>query len=119
MSATTIDGRWFRVLTVVVANEIAASKQKEIWMGGTVPLGHEVRDRALVVNEKEAEIVRPIFELSTGFWRRTRDSRPSSTTPLSGSSSGSAIAFAEQVVSATAWLHHRGTLRQGCSMKHK
>ena len=32
-------------------------------MGGVVPLGYEVEDRKLVVNEEEAEIVRLIFDL--------------------------------------------------------
>ncbi len=31
-------------------------------MGGIVPLGYDVKDRKLVVNETEAAIVRPIFE---------------------------------------------------------
>src|SRR6266511_1852169 len=32
-----------------------------MWMGGTPPLGYNVRDRKLVVNEGEAELVRLIF----------------------------------------------------------
>jgi site-specific DNA recombinase len=32
-----------------------------MWMGGTVPLGYDVQDRKLVVNEAEAETVRHIF----------------------------------------------------------
>jgi len=31
-------------------------------MGGPVPLGYDVRDRKLVVNAAEAEIVRPIYQ---------------------------------------------------------
>jgi DNA invertase Pin-like site-specific DNA recombinase len=46
-----------------IRDKIAASKQKGMWMGGTVPLGHDVRDRRLVVNAKEAETVRLIFRL--------------------------------------------------------
>jgi site-specific DNA recombinase len=46
-----------------IRDKIAASKQKGIWMGGTVPLGYDVRDRLLVVNEREAETVRLIFRL--------------------------------------------------------
>jgi hypothetical protein len=37
-----------------------------MWMGGAVPLGYDVKDRKLVVNEAEAETVRMIFE---GFVR--------------------------------------------------
>jgi hypothetical protein len=33
-----------------------------MWMGGVVPLGYDVKDRKLVVNEQEAEQVRQIFE---------------------------------------------------------
>ena len=46
-----------------IRDKIAASKQKGMWMGGTVPLGYDVRDRRLVVNAKEAETVRLIFRL--------------------------------------------------------
>jgi site-specific DNA recombinase len=35
-----------------IRDKIAASKQKGMWMGGTVPLGYDVRDRRLVVNAK-------------------------------------------------------------------
>ncbi len=45
-----------------VRDKIAASKAKGLWMGGTVPLGYDIKDRHLVVNEKEAEIVRQIFQ---------------------------------------------------------
>src|SRR5213075_505034 len=46
-----------------IRDKIAASKQKGKWMGGTVPLGYDVRDRRLVVNAEEAETVRLIFQL--------------------------------------------------------
>jgi site-specific DNA recombinase len=44
-----------------IRDKIAASKRKGIWMGGTVPLGYDVRDRRLVTNSGEAETVRGIF----------------------------------------------------------
>lgn len=44
-----------------IRDKIAASKQRGMWMGGSPPLGYDVRDRKLVVNEKEAEQVRQIF----------------------------------------------------------
>ena len=44
-----------------IRDKIAASKKKGIWMGGTVPLGYDVRDRRLIVNPAEAEMVRHIF----------------------------------------------------------
>ena len=44
-----------------IRDKIAASKKKGMWMGGQPPLGYDVRDRKLVVNEAEAAIVRQIF----------------------------------------------------------
>lgn len=45
-----------------IRDKIAASKKKGMWMGGPVPLGYEVQDRKLVINEEEAATVRNIFE---------------------------------------------------------
>src|SRR3990167_391343 len=45
-----------------IRDKIAASKRKGMWMGGPVPLGFEVQDRKLVVNDEEAATVRHIFE---------------------------------------------------------
>lgn len=44
-----------------IRDKIAASKAKGMWMGGNVPLGYDVRNRRLEVNEAEAETVRLIF----------------------------------------------------------
>lgn len=44
-----------------IRDKISASKAKGMWMGGTPPLGYDVRDRKLVVNESEAALVRDIF----------------------------------------------------------
>ena len=44
-----------------IRDKIAASKRKGLWMGGPVPLGYDVRDRKLIVNETEAELVRHIM----------------------------------------------------------
>jgi site-specific DNA recombinase len=44
-----------------IRDKIAASKRKGMWMGGNVPLGYDVRDRKLIVNEPEALTVRLIF----------------------------------------------------------
>src|ERR1700674_2726541 len=46
-----------------IRDKIAASKRKGMWMGGVVPLGYDVKERKLVVNEAEAETVREIFRL--------------------------------------------------------
>ena len=44
-----------------IRDKIAASKAKGMWMGGTPPLGYDVQERKLVVNESEASLVRSIF----------------------------------------------------------
>jgi DNA invertase Pin-like site-specific DNA recombinase len=44
-----------------IRDKIAASKRKGLWMGGPVPLGYDVQDRKLVVNQAEAVTVRHIF----------------------------------------------------------
>src|SRR5208282_4526209 len=46
-----------------IRDKIAASKQKGMWMGGTVPLGYDLSDHRLVVNAAEGETVRLIFQL--------------------------------------------------------
>lgn len=45
-----------------IRDKVAASRKRGIWMGGYVPLGYDVQDRKLVVNESEAAAVRRIFE---------------------------------------------------------
>ena len=44
-----------------VRDKIAASKKKGMWMGGTVPLGYDVKDRKLVINKAEARTVIDIY----------------------------------------------------------
>jgi hypothetical protein len=44
-----------------IRDKIAASKQKGMWMGGLPPLGYDVKDRKLVINDSGAETVRHIF----------------------------------------------------------
>jgi site-specific DNA recombinase len=46
-----------------IRDKIAASKRKGMWMGGTVPLGYDVKDRKLVVNPDDAKIVVRLFNL--------------------------------------------------------
>ncbi|HEU4475216.1 MAG TPA: recombinase family protein [Methyloceanibacter sp.] len=58
-----------------IRDKIAASKKKGLWMGGRVPLGYDVEDRTLVVNEAEAQTVQTIFQLylELGCARRVKD----------------------------------------------
>jgi site-specific DNA recombinase len=45
-----------------IRDKVKASRMKGMWMGGYVPLGYDVRDRKLVVNEQDAGSVRRIFD---------------------------------------------------------
>jgi len=45
-----------------IRDKISASKRKEMWMGGNVPLGYDVHAKRLVPNPSETEIVCQIFE---------------------------------------------------------
>jgi len=45
-----------------IRDKFAASRARGMWMGGKVPLGYDVHDRKLVVNESEAATVRRVFE---------------------------------------------------------
>ncbi len=44
-----------------IRDKFAASRKRGMWMGGFVPLGYDVRERKLVVNEAEAKLVRRIY----------------------------------------------------------
>ena len=45
-----------------IRDKFAASRKRGMWMGGFVPMGYDVKDRKLVINETEAGTVRMIFE---------------------------------------------------------
>jgi site-specific DNA recombinase len=44
-----------------IRDKIAASKRKGMWMGGRVPLGYDVKQRKLVVNQEEANLVNDLY----------------------------------------------------------
>jgi DNA invertase Pin-like site-specific DNA recombinase len=46
-----------------IRDKIAASKRKGIWMGGTIPLGYDLKERRLLVNPEEANLVVRLFNL--------------------------------------------------------
>ncbi|WP_421991347.1 recombinase family protein [Roseococcus sp.] len=50
-----------------IRDKIAASKRKGMWMGGSVAFGYEVRDRKLIVNAEQAELVRRTYQLYLDF----------------------------------------------------
>ncbi|MEQ1784920.1 MAG: recombinase family protein [Hyphomonadaceae bacterium] len=49
------------VIAERVRDKIAASKAKGMWMGGIPPIGYDLKDKHLIVNPAEAELVRSIF----------------------------------------------------------
>ena len=46
-----------------IRDKIAASKRKGKWMGGITPLGYDNIDKKLIINAKEAETVKMLFQL--------------------------------------------------------
>jgi site-specific DNA recombinase len=44
-----------------IRDKIAASKRKGLWVGGTLPLGYEMKEGKIAIIEEEAELVRSIF----------------------------------------------------------
>jgi site-specific DNA recombinase len=65
-----------------IRDKVAASKRKGIWMGGTLPMGYDLRERKLVVNRDEARMVRQIFELYLGLGSVRRLNRSSTAGEL-------------------------------------
>ena len=61
-----------------IRDKIAASKRKGIWMGGVVPLGYRVENRALHVVEEHAVFIRDLFRryLEIGSVVRLKASSP-------------------------------------------
>jgi site-specific DNA recombinase len=45
-----------------IRDKFAASRKRGMWMGGWAPLGYEVKDRKLIINEDDAKLVRSIFQ---------------------------------------------------------
>jgi DNA invertase Pin-like site-specific DNA recombinase len=58
-----------------IRDKFAASRRKGMWMGGTIPLGYDVKDRRLVIKADEADRVRVIFEqyLAVGCVSKLRE----------------------------------------------
>lgn len=44
-----------------IRDKFAASKKKGMWMGGNPPLGYDICDRKLVINQEEAKLIWHIF----------------------------------------------------------
>ena len=54
--------QWAMLTAERIRDKVRASRMNGMWMGGVPPLGYEVRDRKLIVNEADAANVRWIFE---------------------------------------------------------
>jgi DNA invertase Pin-like site-specific DNA recombinase len=67
-----------------IRDKVAASKRKGIWMGGAVPLGYRVEDRALHVVESEAEFVRALYRRSAAWCASRPLLTPRTFTPPPG-----------------------------------
>lgn len=51
-----------------IRDKVAASRRRGIWMGGWTPLGYDIKDRKLLINDQEAHLVRSIFtRFARGF----------------------------------------------------
>ena len=55
-----------------IRDKFAASRRKGMWMGGWAPLGYDVKERKLVINEREAKVIRNIFERFTRVGSATK-----------------------------------------------
>ncbi len=44
-----------------IRDKIAAAKKKGLWMGGTPPIGYELKGKKLLVNKTQAQVVRHIM----------------------------------------------------------
>ena len=77
-----------------IRDKVAASKRKGIWMGGAVPLGYRVENRALHIVEEEAEFIRGLYrrylELSSVVRLKAALDTEAALTPVRVSRSGRA-----------------------------
>jgi len=63
----------------MIRDKIAASKAKGMWMGGPLPLGYDVDNRLLVINEVEARRGRRIFNRRFGVWASSHGPLPAAS----------------------------------------
>ncbi len=45
-----------------IRDKFAASKQKGMWMGGTLPFGYRVEERKLIIIDKEATVIKRVYD---------------------------------------------------------
>lgn len=80
-----------------IRDKFAASKKKGMWMGGTPPLGYDIHERKLIVNNTEADMVRHIFD---------RFIETTSTTMM-------VRELEEKKWTTKSWITQKGKVRQG------
>lgn len=83
-----------------IRDKIAASRARGMWMGGMVPLGYDLGDRRLEVNDAEAETVRHIFRRYLAL----------------GSLTALAKELRQQGVRSKRWVSRAGKTLGGCVM---
>lgn len=86
-----------------VRDKIAASKRKGLWMGGVPPLGYDVQNRMLVINEAEAKVVRRIFEEMLTIGSPTQIARQ----------------LTVEGITTKTWITQRGSVRPGAQIDKK
>ena len=52
-------------ITERIRDKVAASRKKGMWMGGFPPLGYDIQNRKLIVNPKEADLIRHVLQRFT------------------------------------------------------
>ncbi|WLQ13278.1 recombinase family protein [Hahella aquimaris] len=80
-----------------IRDKIAASKRRGMWMGGIPPLGYDLDGRYLVPNDREAELIRHIFQRFIAL----------------GSSTSLMKELRQQGVTAKSWTTSDGRVREG------
>ena len=86
-----------------IRDKIAAAKRKGMWMGGVPPLGYDVENRLLVINDTEAAVVRRIFEEMLTI----------------GSPTQIAARLTQEGITTKAWTTQDGRTRNGARIDKK
>lgn len=86
-----------------IRDKIAASKRKGLWMGGVPPLGYDVANRLLVINETEAAVVHRIFSEMLTVGSPTQIGRT----------------LTAEGITTKAWTTQEGQMRSGAQIDKK
>ena len=86
-----------------IRDKIAAAKRKGMWIGGVPPLGYDVDNRVLVINDATATVVRRIFEGMLAI----------------GSPTKIAVNLTADGITTKAWTTQEGQTRTGARIDKK